>query len=577
MDLSLTLFVLLELVVGATATVVAFVAWTYRDRPGGTPLLAMAVTGVAYAATSVVESTVGDPMLWELVTGLQYPLTAALAVESFYLAAEFTRRERYLRPAVTGPLVGVVVVILAVSLTDPAHDLLRGPPELTAMGVFTATYGPLFWMHTLVSLAIILASVTLLTVELANADGIYREQITAVVVGFLLGIAFFLWESLAPIHPAFNLATVGIVGWCFATLWGVFRVDLLETRQVARKTLIDGMADPVIALDTEDRVLDTNPRARDLLDLDDDDVGTPVTAALSAYPPLLDAIDAGEDEREITLRRDGGERHYRIKQSPVYHTRSHAGRLGDREVRLGRTVVIEDVTERRNRERELERQNEHLDEFVSVVSHDLRNPLNVAAGHAELARQECDSDHLDEVLRSHERMETLIEDLLTLARSGRSIDETEAVDLPAVARRCWRNVETDGATLSVETDQTVVADRTRLQQLLENLVRNSVEHGSTDSRPEADDSVEHGAGNDDGVTVTVGAVEDGFFVADDGSGIDAAEHERVFESGYSTGDEGSGLGLHIVERIAEAHGWSVRAAESAAGGARFEIIGVEAA
>jgi len=604
MEVSITLFVLVELVVGATAAVVASVAWTHRDRPGGTPLLAMAVTGVAYAATSVAESTVGDPLLWELVTGLQLPLTAALAVESFYLAGEFTRHERYLRPAITGPLAGVVLAILAGSLTNPAHHLFRGPPELTATGVFTATYGPLFWIHTLVSLVIILTSVTLLIVELANANGIYREQITATVVGFLIGIGFFLWESLAPIHPAFNLATVGVVGWCFVTLWGVFRVDLLETGRIARKTLVDSMTDPVLALDTDGRIIDTNVRARDRLGVDTDTVGTPVTEALSGYPSLLDVLDSGESDREITLRTDGDRRHVRVKQSPVYHTRSRPTRLGGHEVRLGRTVVIEDITERKKRERQLERQNERLDEFVSVVSHDLRNPLNVASGRAELASQECDSDHLDEVMQAHDRMDALIADLLALARSGRSMDEMDAVDLAEVARDCWQNVETRGATLTVETEPVIVAERGRLQQLLENLFLNSVEHGSTDnrtqsgdsvehsstsSRTESDDSVEHRSADsrpvagddtpeqDESVTITVGSVDEGFYVADDGPGIDADERDRVFESGYSTDSEGTGLGLHIVERIAGEHGWSVRATESAVGGARFEITGVDVA
>jgi len=107
---------------------------------------------------------------------------------------------------------------------------------------------------------------------------------------------------------------------------------------------------------------------------------------------------------------------------------------GDDRAALGRVGVIRDITGRKRRERELERRNERLDEFASIVSHDLRNPLNVAAGRLELAREEHDSDHLEAVARAHDRMATLIDDLLTLAREGVDVESLEPVDLAAVTR-----------------------------------------------------------------------------------------------------------------------------------------------
>jgi signal transduction histidine kinase len=113
-----------------------------------------------------------------------------------------------------------------------------------------------------------------------------------------------------------------------------------------------------------------------------------------------------------------------------------------------------------------------------------------------------------------------------------------------------------------------------------------VEHGSTGpdsqarrdsegqrpsgSRPGADDAVEH-AGQ--AVTVTVGDLENGFYIEDDGPGIPKAEREAVFDPGHSTSEEGTGFGLAIVREIANAHGWSVRVTGGAAGGARFELTG----
>jgi PAS domain S-box len=215
---------------------------------------------------------------------------------------------------------------------------------------------------------------------------------------------------------------------------------------------------------------------------------------------------------------------------------------------------------RHARRRGLERQNERLAEFASVVSHDLRSPLQVVDGKLDLARAECDSEHLDDAAAAVGRMDALIEDLLTLARQGERVENAEAVDLEGVTEACWRHVETADATLAVDTDLRIYADHDRLEQLLENVFRNAVDHGGTD------------------VSVSVGGSgETGFFIADDGPGVPADRREQVFERGYSTADGGTGFGLAIVQEVAEAHGWSVTITDAESGGARVEVTAVEAA
>jgi len=220
---------------------------------------------------------------------------------------------------------------------------------------------------------------------------------------------------------------------------------------------------------------------------------------------------------------------------------------------------VDRTEEIRVREAALARQNDRLEEFAGVVSHDLRNPLRVAKGQLELLKDDCDPERVDSIGGALDRMDRLIEDVLTVAREGDSVSELEDVDLRAVCEECWRHVETGKATLDIGTDGTIRADRSRLRQLLANLIRNAVTHGGA------------------AVTVTVGALETGFYVADDGTGIPESEGESVFDAGYSTTDDGTGFGLNIVKEIADAHGWDVTLTESEAGGARFEITGTERA
>ncbi|AQL41523.1 hypothetical protein BV210_01800 [Halorientalis sp. IM1011] len=223
----------------------------------------------------------------------------------------------------------------------------------------------------------------------------------------------------------------------------------------------------------------------------------------------------------------------------------------------GFVVNVRDVTGRKERERKLERQNERLEQFASVVSHDLRNPINVLSGRLELAAETGDPEHFEVARGTLDRMEEMIDDLLGLARDGQFVEETEPVTLAPLLDRCAESVDEAGFSLCVRTDETVVADPGRLRRLFENLFRNAVEHG------------------DDDVTVWVGDEPDGFYVEDDGPGIPPGEKDQVFEIGYTTASTGTGLGLAIVESIAEAHGWSVRVTDAEGGGTRFDVTGVE--
>ncbi|MFB6137614.1 MAG: sensor histidine kinase [Halobacteriaceae archaeon] len=212
----------------------------------------------------------------------------------------------------------------------------------------------------------------------------------------------------------------------------------------------------------------------------------------------------------------------------------------------------------RVRQEETQRKNDLLEEFAGMVAHDLRNPLGTAMGRVELAREEVDSEHLDRAEDALSRMESIVEETLVLARAGSAVGEPEPVDLAAVVEASWATVETGQATLEVDPLPVVSGDPDRLRHVFENLFRNAVEHGDAD------------------VSVHVGPLPDGagFIVEDDGPGIPAAEREAVFDPGHSTGGS-SGFGLDIVGRIADAHGWDVRVAESPDGGARFEFRGVE--
>jgi signal transduction histidine kinase len=200
-----------------------------------------------------------------------------------------------------------------------------------------------------------------------------------------------------------------------------------------------------------------------------------------------------------------------------------------------------------------------------------------------------------------ERAEAIIAETLTFAEEGR-VGTQESVDLGTAAADAWDSVGTTDAALQVASTIRLRADRGAFVRILENLIRNSVEHASPGSRSWIHDGVDLGStdaradgahDSDDWsirsdrvrddrqvVTVVVGAFpsEDttvGFYVEDDGPGIPPEARSEVFETAYSTSTDGTGFGLAIVEQIAHAHGWSVAVTEGTAGGARFEFTGID--
>ncbi|AGN00678.1 PAS/PAC sensor signal transduction histidine kinase [Salinarchaeum sp. Harcht-Bsk1] len=292
-----------------------------------------------------------------------------------------------------------------------------------------------------------------------------------------------------------------------------------------------------------------HPHSDDVIGKTDFDLYAP-SFAEQTYEDDMRVI---EDEERIVNHIESGTTNL---GEPLYTSTTKVPRYdADGDV-VGLVGVTIDVTERVTQREELERQNERLNEFAEVLTHDLRNPLNVANGYLDVLEATDDQTAIEEVANALARMESLIEEIRAFVLEGRLVEEPEAVDLRAVAREAWTTVETGETSLEFDGDLQLSADRARLRRLLENLFRNAIEHGRPGTATE-------------GLTITVTSGDHEFAVEDDGVGISPDEAERVFERGFTTSGDGTGFGLAIVESIAEAHGWSISATESDAGGARF--------
>ncbi|KAB1193409.1 PAS domain-containing protein [Haloferax sp. MBLA0076] len=450
-------------------------------------------------------------------------------------------------------------LVAGLALTNQWHGLIWDGLWLSRQSgyvVLVNDHNIAFTAFIVYAYILIFVGVGVLLRTLLRADGIYRKQTFGLLVGGLVpaigGVVYVVDAS--PV-PGLNLPALAFSLTSTVVAWNVFRHRLFTVVPIAWESAVESMDGAAIVLDGDNRILDVNPSGEQLL-------ARPLVDSygLPAEQTLPSAVMAAVDDpsrSEVTMTTDGVERDFLVNTT----------QLGEDAATTGTLLLVRDITARKERERRLKRQNDRLEEFASVVSHDLRNPLTVARGYLELAHETGDDEYFERVEDAHDRMETIIEDLLTLARQGETLTDVSPVALRTVAHEAWSSVAVGDATLDVRTETTVVADRGRLRQLFENLFRNAVEHGTT---------TERGAGGD-AVTVTVGQRDDGFYVEDDGPGIPEPEREDVFERGYTTHEDGTGFGLPIVKSIAEAHGWSVSLTSSSAGGARFEFSGIESA
>jgi signal transduction histidine kinase len=531
---------------------VSFIAWWNRHKPGAIYFLLYTASYAVVMTTDVVEFSTNNPAIIDFTQKFSGGFGPALPIMWFLFVIGYLGYNSVFPKAARLGTIGGALALPVLFVVFPEPFIEPGTKVALGTVIADSSFGPATQVIGLFSFTATIAGIFLLLRSSVVNDDIAPQAAALLILGILFPVFGGLLE-LSELIPQ-QIPISRMMGVLTALLFGLFfRVDdlfsvLPATRRTGLRTAFEDLHVGVIVVENGTVVL-CNEAAGEYLDMNREEVlGRPVEEALGGFR------DAVTGETPLTVERDGVA--YEV-------TRSTVG-VG------GYTYLIQDVTMRQER-LELQRKNERLDQFASVVSHDLRNPLTVILGH--LRHMEVDEDnqpHIDAIEESATRMENMIQDLLVLSRAGTTIEDLEHVSLADVAVESWETAQTDDAELELTVNEstTVRADRDRLRHIFENLFRNAVDHNNLP------------------LTIRVGLLEAnaetpgdsqqaGFFIEDDGDGIPPDERDTVFDYGYTTSDEGTGFGLSIVTDVIAAHDWDIRIAESDEGGARFEISGVK--
>lgn len=372
------------------------------------------------------------------------------------------------------------------------------------------------------------------------------------------------------------------------------RYGQIKDERDALFTLFRNVSEPTLRYDVEDGeaiVSGINATFEAVFGVDRDSlVGEPVTAValpsgLAAKRRTLSAaLDATERRHlETHWLTPDGVREFELTVVPLDVGGSRDGGVGDEGIgtdgsdagdstaTAGGLLVYEDVTQQNRREREFLAARRRLEEVATRIDDDVQTSLNTARGYLELAEKTGDAEHFDVVATAHERLAERLQGLIDLAVGDG--DDRGPVVLTEVATRAWLTSNTDDARLVTEGDLVFAADREAVADLFEYVLQATI----------ALEGVEE---SDARVTVTVGATDDGFYVAgsrpatgdaDGADGDDELEPDPDPDPGRLDAAEdadGTEFGLEFVERIADDHGWDVGVAADDEGTA-IAIRGVE--
>jgi len=361
MHWQLTPYVFPVVISVVVSIVTALVAWHRRSAPGAVPfcllMLAVAEWSLGYAL-ELGSPDLSTTLFWDNISWL-----GAVGAPTFWFvfALQYTGRAKWLTRRTLAFLAIEPLITLLLVWTNQFHGLIEHIVKLDTSGSFSAliiTFGTWYWINIIYSYLLLLLGALLigtLIQTLLRSVHLYSEQAITLLIAVLapwVGNALTTF-GLSPFHhldlTPFAFTITGI-----AMASNLLRFHLLDIVPVAREAVIESMSDAVIVVDEQQRLVDINQAAQRLVgSTASQTIGHPFTQVFSAWPELARFHNVTEANAEITLDKDGAQRYFDLRISPLYRRNGHFAISG-------RLIILNEVTGRRLAERALRESEERF-------------------------------------------------------------------------------------------------------------------------------------------------------------------------------------------------------------------------
>ncbi len=575
----ITIYLVGAFISAAVTLLLTVYAWRHRDAPGASGFAVMMACVTFWSFCAVLEAVnMASPLARDFWRSLKYIGLASVPVGLLLFALQslgsswLTARRALL-------LFVVPVITQGIIWTNGWHLLWTG---------LDGQRGTWFWIHTTYSFVVIFVGMIMVVTSLPSATPLRRRQLTTILIGFLIPLAINIAHTFGFIPYVVDLTPLAFTfsGPLFA--WTMYRQRLFSLTPVAREVVVDDMADGMLVLDKDNRIVDSNPAMQIILHQPAPNLhGRPIAEVLPGWPELFAELSSTSFyHNELTVGQGMDERHYEAHLSPLY----------DREQGLaGYVLLLHDITVRKRAERviqeyahelearnaELEARNAELDAFAHTVAHDLKNPLGTIVGFSSLLERydtnmppEKRLENIQRIAQVGNKAIAIIDELLLLA-SVRKMEKVKCapINMRAVVAealdRCSEQIrETQSEVRMAEDWPFAVGYAPWVEEVWVNYISNALKYGG---HPETriPPRVELGFSllNADSPSLLESPVQASnassevlFWVRDNGPGVDKKAQSKLFAE-FSQLDEmrarGHGLGLSIVRRIVEKLGGAV--------------------